>query len=140
MRARLRCCRANRQRTPNHAAFVAAMRASYGRVLTARRPRITRLRPGATSFTLVDPSGNSIIFIQPGEPPDRRDRGRLVGAGSTAAASDRSYGRARCRGRRVMVPGGSQGIQGALNVPVSLRIAVQSSPAQMLLILPWLRR
>jgi hypothetical protein len=25
-------------------------------------------------------------------------------------------------------------------VPVSLRIAVQSSPAQMLLILPWLRR
>jgi hypothetical protein len=35
---------------------------------------------------------------------------------------------------------GSQGIQGALYVPVSLRIAVQSSPAQMLLILPWLRR
>ena len=35
---------------------------------------------------------------------------------------------------------GRQGIQGALNVPVSLRIAVQSSPAQMLLILPWLRR
>ena len=36
--------------------------------------------------------------------------------------------------------GGSQGIQGALYVPVSLRIAVQSSPAQMLLILPSLRR
>jgi hypothetical protein len=35
---------------------------------------------------------------------------------------------------------GCQGIQGALNVPVSLRIAVQSSPAQMLLILPSLRR
>ena len=35
---------------------------------------------------------------------------------------------------------GSQGIQGALYVPVSLRIAVQSSPAQMLLILPSLRR
>ena len=35
---------------------------------------------------------------------------------------------------------GSQGIQGALNVPVSLRIAVQSSPAQMLLILPSLTR
>jgi len=35
---------------------------------------------------------------------------------------------------------GSQGIQGALNVPVSFRIAVQSSPAQMLLILPSLRR
>jgi hypothetical protein len=35
---------------------------------------------------------------------------------------------------------GRQGIQGALNVPVSLRIAVQSSPAQMLLILPSLRR
>ena len=35
---------------------------------------------------------------------------------------------------------GSQEIQGALYVPVSLRIAVQSSPAQMLLILPSLRR
>jgi hypothetical protein len=35
---------------------------------------------------------------------------------------------------------GRHGIQGALNVPVSLRIAVQSSPAQMLLILPSLSR
>jgi len=35
---------------------------------------------------------------------------------------------------------GRQGIQGALKVPVSLRIAVQSSPAQILLILPSLRR
>jgi hypothetical protein len=35
---------------------------------------------------------------------------------------------------------GRQGIQGALNVPVSLRIAVQSSPAQMLLSLPSLSR
>ena len=41
--------------------------------------------------------------------------------------------------RRARADGG-QGIQGALNVPVSLRIAVQSSPAQMLLILPSLRR
>jgi hypothetical protein len=46
----------------------------------------------------------------------------------------------RSRRTQVMVPDGSQGIQGALYVPVSLRIAVQSSPAQMLLILPWLRR
>jgi hypothetical protein len=33
-----------------------------------------------------------------------------------------------------------QWIQGAVYVPVSWRIAVQSSPAQMFLILPWYRR
>lgn len=49
---------------PYHAEFVAAMRRVYGKVLSSGRPRITRYRPGASRFTLVDPSGNSIIFIQ----------------------------------------------------------------------------
>ncbi|MGI5191888.1 glyoxalase [Promicromonospora sp. CA-289599] len=53
-----------------HAAFTAAMRASYGKVLAKGRPRITRYRPGATRFTLVDPTGNSIIFIRRDEPED----------------------------------------------------------------------
>ncbi|GAB3137392.1 glyoxalase [Microbispora hainanensis] len=49
---------------PYHAEFVAAMRRVYGKVLSSGLPRITRYRPGASRFTLMDPSGNSIIFIQ----------------------------------------------------------------------------
>jgi len=55
---------------PYHAAFTAAMRGAYGKVLARGRPRITRYRPGASRFTLVDPSGNSIIFIQRDEPAE----------------------------------------------------------------------
>lgn len=51
-----------------HAAFTAAMRAEYGKVLATGLPRITRFRPGASRFTVMDPSGNSIIFIQRDEP------------------------------------------------------------------------
>ncbi|QUX30701.1 glyoxalase [Nocardiopsis akebiae] len=53
---------------PYHAALTRAMRRSYGRVPAKGLPRITRHRPGASRFTLVDPSGNSLIFIQRGEP------------------------------------------------------------------------
>lgn len=53
---------------PYHAALTAAMRASHGKVLARGLPRITRYRPGATRFTLMDPSGNSIMFIQRDEP------------------------------------------------------------------------
>ncbi|SNT30919.1 hypothetical protein SAMN05216276_103387 [Streptosporangium subroseum] len=55
---------------PYHAAFVAAMRRVYGKVLSSGLPRITRYRPGASRFTLIDPSGNSIIFIQRDEPTE----------------------------------------------------------------------
>ncbi|WP_311137068.1 glyoxalase [Streptomyces sp. I6] len=53
---------------PYHAELTRAMRAAYGKILAKGRPRITRFRPGASRFTLVDPSGNSIIFIQRDEP------------------------------------------------------------------------
>ncbi|MFI6262583.1 glyoxalase [Micromonospora sp. NPDC051006] len=53
-----------------HAAFTDAMRGAYGKVLVKGQPRITRYRPGASRFTLIDPSGNSIIFIQRGEPAE----------------------------------------------------------------------
>ena len=49
---------------PYHAAFTRAMRQAYGRVLATGQPRITRCRPGASRFTLVDPSGNSIRLAQ----------------------------------------------------------------------------
>jgi hypothetical protein len=53
---------------PYHAAFTAGMRAAYGKILAKGLPRITRFRPGASRFTVMDPSGNSIIFIQRDEP------------------------------------------------------------------------
>jgi hypothetical protein len=53
---------------PYHAALTGAMRGAYGKVLAKGRPRITRYRPGASRFSIVDPSGNSIIFIQRDEP------------------------------------------------------------------------
>ncbi|SCG45524.1 VOC family protein [Micromonospora coxensis] len=53
---------------PYHATFSEAMRRAYGRVLAKGQPRITRYRPGASRFTLIDPSGNSIVFIQRDEP------------------------------------------------------------------------
>ena len=53
---------------PYHAALTAAMRAAHGKVLARGLPRITRFRPGATRFTLMDPSGNTLIVIQRDEP------------------------------------------------------------------------
>ncbi|MFI6761737.1 glyoxalase [Micromonospora sp. NPDC050417] len=53
---------------PYHAAFTEAMRQTYGKVLSKGLPRITRFRPGASRFTIMDPSGNSIVFIQRDEP------------------------------------------------------------------------
>ncbi|XUL99380.1 glyoxalase [Streptomyces venezuelae ATCC 10712] len=55
---------------PYHAEFTRALRAAYGKVLAKGRPRITRFRPGASRFTVVDPSGNSLIFIQRDEPAE----------------------------------------------------------------------
>ncbi|MEV4482408.1 glyoxalase [Micromonospora coxensis] len=66
---------------PYHAAFSEAMRRAYGRVLAKGQPRITRYRPGASRFTLIDPSGNSIVFIQRDEPMELEYGGskRLTG-------------------------------------------------------------
>lgn len=51
-----------------HAEFTAALRERYGRVPGRGTPRITRFRPGQTRFTVVDPAGNSVIYIENGEP------------------------------------------------------------------------
>ncbi|MQA08621.1 MAG: glyoxalase [Pseudonocardiaceae bacterium] len=55
---------------PYHVALTKAMRRTYGKVLARGLPRITRYRPGASRFTVMDPSGNSIIFIQRDEPAE----------------------------------------------------------------------
>lgn len=51
-----------------HAAFRDSLKEWLGRVPTTGRPRLTRYRSGASRFTLVDPSGNSVIFVQRDEP------------------------------------------------------------------------
>lgn len=53
---------------PFHSAFVAGLRERQGRVLATGLPRLTRLRPGQTRFTVYDPSGNSVVFIERDEP------------------------------------------------------------------------
>ncbi|NVI98602.1 glyoxalase [Myxococcus sp. AM009] len=55
---------------PYHRAFTDALRAKYGKVLATGRPRITRFKPGQSRFSLIDPTGNNIIFIQRDEPED----------------------------------------------------------------------
>ncbi|WP_280296430.1 glyoxalase [Nocardia abscessus] len=52
-----------------HQAFTAALRAHYGKIPAKGLPRITRFRPGQSRFTVVDPAGNQVIYIQRDEPP-----------------------------------------------------------------------
>lgn len=53
---------------PFHRAFVTGLRDRYGRLLATGLPRLTRLRAGQTRFTVYDPSGNSVVFIDRDEP------------------------------------------------------------------------
>ncbi|WP_067686547.1 glyoxalase [Nocardia jejuensis] len=65
---------------PWHAEFTAALRARYGRIPARGAPRITRFRPGQTRFTVVDPVGNTVIYIQRDEPdPEYGGSKKLVG-------------------------------------------------------------
>ncbi|MFE7744948.1 glyoxalase [Nocardia sp. NPDC057455] len=53
-----------------HQAFSTALRVRYGKVPAKGLPRITRFRPGQSRFTVVDPAGNQVIYIQRDEPPE----------------------------------------------------------------------
>lgn len=50
-----------------HRTFSARLRAALGRAPGQGFPRISRMRPGQTRFTLTDVAGNSIIFIKQGD-------------------------------------------------------------------------
>lgn len=50
-----------------HAAFKAAIKGLLGKVPASGEPRLTRFRPGASRFTLVDPSGNQLLIIRKDE-------------------------------------------------------------------------
>lgn len=47
--------------------FTGSLKASLGKVPNTGIPRISRMKPDATRFTLTDVSGNSIIFVSFGE-------------------------------------------------------------------------
>lgn len=51
-----------------HEGFTKVLRGVYGKVPVRGAPRITRMKPGQSRFTLVDPSGNSLMFIRRDEP------------------------------------------------------------------------
>jgi hypothetical protein len=53
---------------PYHRAFADALRGKYGKVPISGIPRITRFREGQSRFTVVDPPGNSVIYIRHDEP------------------------------------------------------------------------
>ena len=47
-----------------HQTFAAALRQAYGELSIAGFPRIMRMKPGQSRFTVIDPAGNSVIFIK----------------------------------------------------------------------------
>ncbi|MCY0996015.1 VOC family protein [Myxococcus sp. MISCRS1] len=59
-----------------HEHFASALREQYGKLPLRGVPRITRMRTGQSRFTIVDPSGNSVIFIRRDEPSGHGDDGQ----------------------------------------------------------------
>lgn len=55
-----------------HAEFAASLTRILGRSPAKGLPRISRMRPGQTRFTLTDPNGSSVIFIKYG-PEDEKN-------------------------------------------------------------------
>jgi catechol 2,3-dioxygenase-like lactoylglutathione lyase family enzyme len=53
-----------------YAAFREGLKSAYGKLPLQGFPRISRLRPGASRFTVVDVAGNSVVFIKRGAPDD----------------------------------------------------------------------
>ncbi|MDW5318215.1 hypothetical protein [Rhizobium sp. PL01] len=62
-----------------HAHFSQAIRALLGKVPATGLPRITRIKPGQARFTVVDPAGNSIIYVRRGEKDPHEETKQLQG-------------------------------------------------------------
>src|SRR5262245_46334495 len=69
-----------------HATFAEGLRRGYGRLPITGFPRITRMRKGQSRFTVVDPSGNSVIFIRRDEPQEKPYEGLSALAKAIEAA------------------------------------------------------
>jgi hypothetical protein len=55
---------------PLYASFRTSLKATYGKLPLKGWPRLSRLRVGASRFTVVDVAGNSVIFVKLGAPDD----------------------------------------------------------------------
>ena len=53
-----------------HQSFAEALRSVFGKLPISGLPRISRMRKGQSRFTVVDPAGNSVIFIRKNAPDD----------------------------------------------------------------------
>jgi hypothetical protein len=63
-----------------HERFREALRAHLGKVPSKGLPRITRMKPGQTRFTVVDPAGNSVLYIRRGEADPHEETKRMLGS------------------------------------------------------------
>lgn len=53
-----------------HLELVERLREAYGKMPVSGLPRITRMKPGQSRFTVVDVAGNSVIYIRQDAPDD----------------------------------------------------------------------
>ncbi|MFE3442986.1 VOC family protein [Nocardia sp. NPDC059180] len=51
-----------------HRTLTTSLRAHYGKIPVKGEPRITRFRPGQSRFSVIDPDGNWVTYIQNDEP------------------------------------------------------------------------
>lgn len=72
---------------PLHKTFSEALRAKLGKLPVAGFPRITRFKPGQTRFTVVDPNGNSVVYLRRDE-PEGKDQ-KLTGLPKAIATATR---------------------------------------------------
>src|SRR6218665_2723904 len=66
-----------------HATFGDGIRGKYKKIPTAGFPRLTRMKPGQKRFTVVDPDGNSLIFIRKDETSAKDEESESDAAKST---------------------------------------------------------
>ena len=77
-----------------HGGFAEGLRSAYGKLPVAGLPRITRMKKGQSRFTVVDPSGNSVIFIRR-DAPDDYDEGAAPAPPSPLGRALRAAARLR---------------------------------------------
>lgn len=60
------CLVAVKDATTTYAEFTQSLRRHTGKVPATGLPRISKMKPGQTRFTVTDPSGNAVIFVSMG--------------------------------------------------------------------------
>jgi hypothetical protein len=73
-----------------HERFREALRAHLGKLPSKGLPRITRMKPGQTRFTVVDPAGNSVLYIRRGEDDPHEATKRMLASLSSLGKAMRA--------------------------------------------------